>query len=282
MNHPLRPGIVPFVAVLGLLLSAAAVGQPQPYDPNDAIALPPAVDGQLVPIEEGGATLLNPSFEMNGGVGTNVFTDWTVVDVPGSIGGLPSAFGSIVAQTGVTSPVSSSAVEAPTDGTFSAMADATGPSASLIYQDFVVPSGTTTVRCDVYINNQAGVFINAGTLDWEAVANQHARLDIMDPLAPDDDVGAGVLLNLFITNPGDPAVQSYQTISADISAFAGQTVRLRAAEVDNQFFFNMGLDNCSVTSSGGEPVVGVPMLDARALGILLILLALTGIAVLRR
>lgn len=268
--------------ILGILslLAAAALAQPSAYDPDDAIALPPAAPGDLAPGPEGGGLLLNGSFELNGGTGSSTFTDWTVFDVPGSIGGMPSTFGSIVAQTGTTSPVSGSTVEAPTDGTFAAMADANGPSSSVIYQDFVVPSGTTTVQCDVYVNNQFGTFIDAGTLDWEAVPNQHARFDLMDPAAPADDVGAGVLMNLFITDPGDPPVQSYQTILADISAFAGQNVRLRAAEVDNQFFFNFGVDNCSALNIPGGS--DIPTLDGRALAVLLILLTLAGVALLRR
>ena len=38
----------------------------------------------------------------------------------------------------------------------------------------------------------------------------------------------------------------YVHIVADISAFAGQTVRLRFAEVDNQFYLNFAVDNVFV------------------------------------
>jgi hypothetical protein len=81
----------------------------------------------------------------------------------------------------------------------------------------------------------------------------------MDPTAPVDDVGAGVLRNIFITAPGDPLVTTapgdpqmtpvYRTIVADLSAFAGQRIRLRFAEVNNQLFLQMGVDKvrgCSV------------------------------------
>ena len=268
-----------------VLIPTLLVAQAVPYDPADAPAQPDPVPGELIEVPEGANLLLNPSFETNGGVGSSTFSDWTVFDVPGSVGGVPSTFGSIVVQTGTMVTVSGNMVEAPTDGTFAAMADATGPSAKLIYQDFAVPEGTTSLSCDVYINEQSGTFIVAGTLDWESVPNQHARLDLADPAASPDDVGAGVLENLFITNPGDPSVQSYQTIAADISAYAGQTVRLRFAEVDNQFFFNAGIDNCSVTNTPPPPddaTIDVPTLGTGGIVALVLLLAAAGFVVFRR
>src|SRR5207253_5889980 len=94
------------------------------------------------------------------------------------------------------------------------------------------------------------------TLDYNVSPNQHVRVDIMDPTALVDDVGAGVLRNIFITTPGDPLVTTapgnqlttpvYRTIVADLSAFAGKTIRLRFAEVDNQSFLQMGIDSVRV------------------------------------
>ena len=72
-----------------------------------------------------------------------------------------------------------------------------------------------------------------------------------------------VLLNVFQTGPSTPAVLGYTTISADITSFlqarAGQTVRLRFAEVDNVNFFNMGVDNVSVAipAPGTGLVIGL-------------------------
>ena len=37
-------------------------------------------------------------------------------------------------------------------------------------------------------------------------------------------------------------------VSVDLTPFAGQTVRLRLAEVDNRFFFNAGADAISISS----------------------------------
>ncbi len=273
---------ITLVAVSLVFLATNAVAQApftEEYDPSQVQDLGPAEPGNLE-IPEGGNLLLNGSFETNGGVGTSALTDWIVFDVLGSVSGLPSTFGTWVVQTGVMAPISGSAVEAPTDGTFAAMADSTGPSSKVLYQDFTVPAAGGTVSCDVYVNNQnAAGFVDGGSLDWEAVANQQARVDIMDPLAAVDDVGAGVLANLFITNPGDPNVQSYQTIVGDLTPFGGQIVRLRLAEVDNQFFFNFGVDNCVVV--GASSLVVVPTLNTVGLVLLVLLLAGLGFLSLR-
>jgi len=57
--------------------------------------------------------------------------------------------------------------------------------------------------------------------------NQRYRVDIMDPNAPSFDTGAGVLLNLFQTLPGDPNSLGYTTLNFDLSSFAGSTVRIK-------------------------------------------------------
>lgn len=88
--------------------------------------------------------------------------------------------------------------------------------------------------------------------------NQQFRADIMNPAAGAFDVGAGVLANVYQTDPGDPLVSGYATVTFDLGAFAGQTVRLRFAEVDNQGNFNAGVDAVAVLdSAGGTPTGAV-------------------------
>jgi len=76
----------------------------------------------------------------------------------------------------------------------------------------------------------------------------------MDPLAPVFSVAGGdVLLNIYQTQPTDPTVSGYSLVSTDLTALLqaheGQILRLRFAEVDNQLFFQMGIDavNLDVT-----------------------------------
>ncbi|MGH7724380.1 MAG: hypothetical protein ACREOU_03035 [Candidatus Eiseniibacteriota bacterium] len=77
----------------------------------------------------------------------------------------------------------------------------------------------------------------------------------MDPAAPIADVGAGVLANLFQTTPSSPPTLGYTTLVANLTPFSGQTIRLRFAEVDNQLFFNVGIDAVSIQAEPMVPAV---------------------------
>jgi len=188
---------------------------------------------------QGTNIVLNGGFEANGGVGTNIFTNWTVESLFGGTGDW-------LVQTGTASPLNGFPVEAPPEGSFAAMTDQTGPGTHVLHQVLAVPAAPAVIlTCHVYVNNQAGAYFTPATLDFNGAPNQQARIDIMNPAAPIDDVGAGVLLNMFITNPGAPAVIPYTTVTANLTPFAGTNVRLRVAEVDNQLFMNVGVDDCS-------------------------------------
>ena len=63
--------------------------------------------------------------------------------------------------------------------------------------------------------------------------------------------------NLFQTNPGDPLSLGYTTLNFDLSAFAGSTVRFRAAEADNLGTFNFAIDD---VRCGGPVTESIPTL----------------------
>lgn len=210
--------------------------------------------------------ITNGGFENNGGVGTSVFAGWTVFTQA-------SSQGSLSVQTGTASPVTASTVEAPPAGSFAAMTDMTGPGAYALYQDITIPAGATaTFSARIYIRNTAA-FASPASLDYTTPTNQQFRIDVMNPAAAIQDVGAGVLLNIFQTDPGDPAVQSYQTVTADLSSFAGQTVRIRFAETDNQGVINVGIDQVSVAAAVAGPPAPIPTLSEWGLIILVLLMA---------
>ena len=181
----------------------------------------------------------------NGGFESG-FASWTRADQLGSEG-------TFTLQTGTASPVSGDPVPAPPGGTTAAMTDALGPGSHVLYQDFFVPLGGATLNFDLFLGNRANAFFTPanGTLDFSGAAlNQQARVDIMRTTADPFSVAAGdVFLNLYQTRPGDPLISGYNTISRDISALlaaqVGQTLRLRFAEADNVFTFQMGVDNVS-------------------------------------
>ena len=205
-------------------------------------------------------TLVNGGFESG-------LAGWTRFDQPGSDGG----FG---LQTGTDSPVNAFVVPAPPGGANAAMTDSGAGGSHVMYQDFLVPAapGAVTLSFDLYLNNQAGVYATPANLDWATIAqNQQARVDIITTSADLFSLLAGdVLFTVFNTQVGDPSTLGYTTVSKDISAVlaahAGETLRLRFAEVDNILVFNMGVDNVTLADNNSVPEPSSALLVALALG----------------
>jgi hypothetical protein len=186
----------------------------------------------------------------NGGFETGTFAGWTVTDQAGGSGSW------FVDTPGTTTPLSGSATLPGGAGTFYAVSDQTGPGTHSLTQAFTVPWPTlsATLSFDMFVNDwDAGPLINPAGLDYTAVLNQHARVDILSAAASPFDTGAGVLANFYLgVDPGiDP--HSFTPYTLDITGIvgAGGTFQLRFAEVDNQLFFNQGVDNISILT---EPV----------------------------
>lgn len=190
----------------------------------------------------------------NGSFETGDFTGWTVVQEQFS-------GGDWFVYSGTTAPLSPFTILPPPDGQFAAVTDQTNPSSQVLYQDIDVPAGLDEL-CSVivYYENRAEdtLFASPSDLSFQTIPNQQVRIDIMDPSAGDFDVGAGVLLNVFQTGPGDPISLGYTTLDFDLTPFRGTTVRFRAAEVDNQGVFNFSIDN--LTCGGGSVSTNIPTL----------------------
>jgi hypothetical protein len=188
------------------------------------------------------------SLILNGGFESGL-ASWTTADQIGSDGTFSS-------QAGTASPVNSDAVPAPPQGTNAAMTDAQGPGSHVLYQDFVVSSPGGILSFDLFIGNRAPDFFTADPsivgLDFGTPElNQQARVDIMKSNADPFSVAASDLLqNLVQTDPGDPLVSGYNSFNIDLSglfaANQGETLRLRFAEVDNVFTFQLGVDNVNI------------------------------------
>ena len=180
------------------------------------------------------------------------FSNWNRVNLIGSEG-------TFVLQTGTTSPVNDDAVPAPPGGVTAAMTDALGPGSHVLYQDFLVPTsvGGGLLTFQLFTGNRAGTFFtpSPASLDFSTPAlNQQARVDILlagtDPFSV---ASSDVLLTAFQTAAGNAAVSGYNTFNVDITsllnAHVGSTLRVRFAEVDNVFTFQMGVDNVDVITS---------------------------------
>ncbi len=179
----------------------------------------------------------------NGGFETGTLANWTSVT-----GGSNTGF---AIYTG-TPTIHGHTLATPPEGTNAVVSSQTGAGQAILYQDVTLPaSGTITISAYVYYQSSAAI-ATLGDLSYSGSANQQFRVDVMNPAAPVDSLAAGdILANVFKTRVGDPTTLAPTLVSADLSAFAGQTVRVRIAEADNQNYFQPSADDISISSSGG-------------------------------
>jgi hypothetical protein len=193
----------------------------------------------------------------NGGFETGTLAGWTVVNQAGSFPG-----SSFFAVSGTTAPQSSLTTVGPASGTFYAISDGSGPGAHALLQTFTVPAAASfvTLSFSLFVNSYGGSFINPIGLDFTDGASQHARVDILSAGASALGTGAGVLQNFYLGVDAGANPHAYTNRSFDITSLvgAGGTFQLRFAEVDNQLFLNMGVDNVNIdyTAATGVPEPG--------------------------
>src|SRR5688572_4335047 len=141
------------------------------------------------------------------------------------------------------------AVSDPPQGKFAAVTDMNGPGRRILYRD-VSLDGRYTLHATVFYVN-AGPLTSPETLDYDNTANQQYRIDIVAPSAPIDSLAAAhVLANVFRTSPGDVDRREPFAVTVDLSKWAGQTVRLRLAGVDNGGPLRAGVDNIRLEPAG--------------------------------
>jgi len=169
---------------------------------------------------------------VNGGFETGDFQGWTVFQQPGS-------GGNWFVYSGNSVP----GLPSPPVGNFAANTEQGAPSSQILFQDIFVPVGEEAL-CSVivYYNNDGVGFVVGPGLTFNIDDNQQGRIDIISTDADPFTTAAGVFLNIFQTLPGDPQQLGYTTLNFDLSPFAGDTVRFRAAEVDNLGEFNFAID----------------------------------------
>jgi hypothetical protein len=169
--------------------------------------------------------------------------------------------GNWFAYKGTDAPIGSKRgadpVQAPPQGVFAATTDEANPETLILYQDIALEAGDSHwLSLLAYYDSYEPIAVPAsGTLsvDDEVLAgqnNQQYRIDVMRPDAPLDSVNpADILRTLLQTKPGDPKKLLPAKLTADLSPFAGQTVRLRIANAAHEEVFNAGVDAVSISNT---------------------------------
>ena len=190
----------------------------------------------------------------NGGFNTDL-TGWTVVEQSG-------ANGSWFSTEGGFSALGNQTIIAPSEGDRYAHSAQTGPTSQVLFQDIVLEADTEhLLSFDWFAQDWSNNFIDAGTMDFTGGDNQHLRVDLVatdfnDWFGPDSSTG--VLANVLAPVAELSPVNSWNNLSFDLTPWAGQAVRLTFRQVDNQDFFNAGVDDVSIAST---PVVVEPPVD---------------------
>ncbi|MGE5282901.1 MAG: hypothetical protein ACM3N0_11410 [Chloroflexota bacterium] len=194
------------------------------------------------------ATVVNGDFESGSLFG------WTQVN---------SGEGAWYAYSGTIAPseifeVEPREVPPPPQGKFAAISDQGGPGTHILYQDVAIPLyASSSLSMLVYYKSEAPLVTpSPNTLsaamesEEELIPNQQYRVDVIKPTAPIETLNpADILATVFATSTGDPQTLSATTMTANLTPFAGQTVRLRLAEVDNQLYLSAGADSIAIPST---------------------------------
>lgn len=192
----------------------------------------------------------------NGGFESGL-TGWSNV---GQAGGNPVVRYSVMAN-GANSPVSNNGPYTSRSGGFHAIGDQGGPGSGVLYQSFTLGAGASsaTLSFSLFVRNFASATTVGPDLNYLGPANQHGRVDILagdlsaDPFA----VGATVLGNFYLgADVVNGAAAPWIDYSFDVTSLLSTagTYTLRFAQVDNQLFFNMGIDDVSlVVNAVPEP-----------------------------
>ncbi|MGN6663204.1 MAG: hypothetical protein ACTHK6_03180 [Solirubrobacterales bacterium] len=217
----------------------------------------------VAPASAGAATVLNGDFE------TGNLSGWQVLDNPSGAGQTGSWF----AYSGTSSPLSLSTVPAPPAGNYAAITDQEFVGTHILYQDVALePNWTHELSMTVYYVSKAPLVtpmpdtLSSGGGEGGPPPNQQYRIDVMKPTASPESVNPeDILATVFATGTGSPQQLGPAQYTANLTPFAGQTVRLRLAEVDNEGPLHAGVDSVAIQSTPPSNAfsIGKPVLNEK-------------------
>jgi hypothetical protein len=221
----------------------------------------------LAPSSAGAANVVNGNFE------SGTLRGWQVSQAAGA--GNWFAYAGTAAPIGSKRPTPADPVQPPPQGAFAAISDQANPDSLILYQDVALDAGFShRLSLLAYYDTYSPIAIpSPDTLlvDDEALLlpngkvqrNQQFRIDVIRPEAPLESLDpADVLRPVFATKPAtkpdDPPSMTPRRLTADLSPFAGQTVRIRIASAVTEEVLNAGVDAVSIATSalGGSPTRG--------------------------
>lgn len=187
----------------------------------------------------------------NGGFESGDLTAWSTQSW-GAGEWLVYSDGSTPPDPSITDQHNAFDVPDPPEGDFAAVTDMDSAGLRFLYRDIVV-AGSPMLHVVVFYENH-GLEIHVqptfGTIDgdkWNysgTSLNQQYRVDLIDPQAPIESLEADdVLATVFRTVSGDPTALEPTPVSIDLSPWEGQTIRLRATQVDNMGAMRAGIDD---------------------------------------
>jgi hypothetical protein len=203
----------------------------------------------LIPCGAGAADVINGGFE------SGTLNGWHVQQA--------TQAGNWFAYTGTDAPIGSKRptpadpIQPPPQGSFAAIADQANPDSLILYQDVLLEPGlphflSLLAFYDTY-DPLAVPTPDTLSVDDEVLggqANQQYRIDVIRPEAPLDSLDpADILRTVFRARRGNPARMLPTRLTADLSQFGGQTVRLRIAAAVHEEVLNAGVDAVSITAT---------------------------------
>jgi hypothetical protein len=211
----------------------------------------------IVPAGATAATVVNGDFEAGS------LTGWQVHNQPSELTGNWFAYTGTAPPTGLGPDV-----PPPPAGRFAAITAQGDPGTHVLYQDVTLePYYTHSLSMLLYYQSGPGLTTpSPDRLSSELPANQQYRVDVMNPTAPLESLNpADILATVFATKTGDPQQMGATAFQVNLTPFAGRTVRLRFAEVDNQGILNAGVDSVAILSTPPSNVValGKPALNKK-------------------
>lgn len=214
----------------------------------------------VLPTEAGAATVVNGDFEAGN------LSGWQLLNNPSGT----KQSGSWFAYSGTTSPLGFGPVPPPPAGNYAAITDQAFVGTHILYQDVALePYWTHHLSLTVYYVSSAPLVtptpntLSSGSGEGGPPPNQQYRIDVMKPTASPESVDPNdILTTIFATGNGSPQQLGPTQYSAELTPFAGQTVRLRLAEVDNEGSLRAGVDSIAIQSTppSNAFTIGKPVL----------------------